>query len=315
MILILSSIIVILIIILISSFYLQKAKIRELRKNLDFIVSSDTNKEITTSTFDKELIAIAKDINQILRKNKENDIKLRKMQKALKTTIVSIAHDLRTPLTSISGYLQLIEKGNISEEKKTEYVKVINGRISIVQKMLDLLFEFIRLENDDINLEVEKVNVDDILRDTLAVYYCDFIKKMGNKEPKIIIPEKKIVLYGDKSALTRVFNNIIYNSLIHGENYYRIELEETDKEIIISFANETSSIEVEDVEFIFDRFFTADKSKLRKTTGLGLSISKLLVEKMNGNISANINNRIFEIKIKLRKNNIDNKKELINRRL
>ena len=278
--------------------YGSRRTTKELKEQLEFICENESNKEITINSFNKEIIEISKTINKIIKRDKDNEIKLRKMQSSLKTTLVSISHDLRTPLTSISGYIQLLEKGDITEEKKLEYIKIINGRVDIVKNMLDLLFEFIRLENDDVSLSIEKVNVCDVLRDTIVMYYYDFVEKMGDKEPIIIIPEKDIIIDADKEALMRIFNNIIYNSLIHGDTSYRIELKEVFGKVEISFSNHTNSIEKNDVEMVFEKFFTADKSKSKKTTGLGLCISKLLVEKMNGYISSSMSGSIFEIKIK-----------------
>lgn len=285
--------------ILIIKLIKQKQSLINLEKNLKFIYENDTNKEISIDGRDRELENIAININKILEKDRENNMKLRKMQKSVKNTLTSISHDLRTPLTSVSGYIQMIERESTSEAKRKEYLEVVKGRVDTVKSILDQLFEYIRLENDELLLEKEQVNVDDILRDTIAIYYHDYLEK--NIEPEIILPEKNVSINGDKNALKRVFSNIIYNSLIHGEKDYKIALEESDERIKLTFSNYTSSLSKNDINLVFERFFTSDKSKTKQTTGLGLCISKLLVEKMNGKIEANIVENIFKINIEFKK--------------
>ncbi|WP_288478711.1 sensor histidine kinase KdpD [uncultured Clostridium sp.] len=291
-------ILIILCLLLIFNIMIQKNNLKDLNKQIKYIYENETNKRITVSGSCKEIKQIALSINKLIDKEQNGNIKLRRMQKSMKNTLTSISHDLRTPLTSMNGYIQMLQKDNISNEKRDEYINVVKGRIKVVQNIVEQLFEFIRLENDELILEREKISVDDILRDTLAIYYYDFLNKGKEAEPKIIIPDKTINIIGDKNALKRVFSNIIYNSLIHGEKDYKIELKDEKDFIEISFSNYTNSIEKKDVEMVFERFFTSDKSKTRQTTGLGLCISKMLVEKMEGSISASLENNIFRIKIK-----------------
>lgn len=286
---------IILCVLLICNTLIQKNKLKNLKQQIDYIYENETNKRITINGECKE---IATSINKLIDKDKKRNIELRRMQKSMKNTLTSISHDIRTPLTSMSGYIQMLEKDNISAEKREEYINVVKGRITVVQNIVEQLFEFLRLENDELMLEKEKISVDDVLRDTLAIYYYDFLNKGKEAEPTIIIPDKTINILGDKNALKRVFSNIIYNSLIHGEKDYKIELKEELDFIEISFSNYTNSIDKKDVEMVFERFFTSDKSKTKQTTGLGLCISKMLVEKMDGNISSSMENNIFKIKIK-----------------
>lgn len=289
------SILVIVCLILAYKSFSQKNKLKKLKKQLDFIYENETNKEITLEGSNKELIEISRTINKILEKNKNDNIKLRQMQKSMKNTLTSISHDLRTPLTSISGYIQMIERETTPEERKEEYLQVIKGRVDTVKTILNQLFEYIRLENDELLVKRERINVGDILKDVIAMYYYDYLEK--NVEPEILIPEEEIFVDGDKNGLKRVFSNIIYNSLIHGEKDYKIELVQEVEKVYLTFENYTTSIEEKDAELVFERFFTSDKSKNKQTTGLGLCISKLLVEKMGGKIKSSMKKNIFEINI------------------
>lgn len=185
-------------------------------------------------------------------------------------------------------------------KKKQEYITVIKSRITAVKKLLDQLFEYSRIEANELTINCEKVNLNNILRDTISMFYDDFIKK--NSEPNIEITDKAFMIYGDYDALKRVFENIINNAIIHGDGNFFIRSFEKDNKYYIEFKNHTNNITEEDISQIFERFYTTDKSRNRKTTGLGLSIAKKLISKMGGDIRAWYKNDIFGIIINFKIN-------------
>ena len=143
-----------------------------------------------------------------------------------------------------------------------------------VRKLLDQLFEFARIEADELVLAEEAVNLGNVLRDTLALFYNDFCSQ--DSEPEIQIPDDPFVVTGDTDAFKRIFSNILSNALTHGEGHFSIKAVLTDGAVNITFENRTHSITPDDLPCIFDRFYTTDVSRSRKTTGLGLSIAKRL---------------------------------------
>lgn len=273
--------------------YLYKSQINNLKKQIDFIEENDTNLKLSSTFYSKSMYSLINSINNILNKNRENSLLLKKVNRSYKESITSISHDIRTPLTSLSGYIQMLNKENIPYDKRLEYIRVIENRMDAVTNMLDQLFEFSRLESNEMTLESNVININNILRDSISLFYDKFNE--ASLIPLITIPDTPYCILGDENALHRVFINIINNSLIHGDSDFVITSKKSNDKYQVIFQNKTSTILESDISNIFERFFTTDKSRTKKTTGLGLAISKKLVNKMNGNIYANIINNKFSI--------------------
>lgn len=278
---------------LIFLLYLLNRQINDLSEQINFVISNSTNVQISSKVPFKNIKKLVDCINQILNSGRDTELKLNRANKNFKQLITSISHDLRTPLTSASGYIQIINKNSVSEQKKKQYLEVIQNRILAVQRLQNQLFELARIESNEIELLKTRVDLNNILRDTLSIFYYDFFKK--NQEPLIKIPETPYFSMVDENALKRVFENIIYNSLIHGQKEYVISSTDCTENYRITFENKSEELKKEDIDNIFERFYTTDKSHTRKTTGLGLSISKHLVEMMDGKIEAQYQNGIFKI--------------------
>lgn len=277
--------------------YLLQKQMKSLKDQLLFIQKEDTNQILTTQIHLKELEELVLLVNGVLKKHRNLEIALLKMNKSFKETITSISHDIRTPLTSAVGYIQMLGNEKISIEKKKEYIVVIKKRIEEVKIMLNQLFEYARIESGEFILESESVNINNILRDTISIFYDDYVKK--GQIPQIDMCEEICSVQGDKNAMKRIFENIIQNSLIHGIGDYKILLEKKGHQIYICFSNCTNSIQTQDLEQIFERFYTSDHSRTRKTTGLGLSIARSLITYMNGTIEAQLAGDIFMIIVEL----------------
>jgi signal transduction histidine kinase len=202
---------------------------------------------------------------------------------------------LRTPLTSIAGYVQMLESEKTSKEKKSEYYNIIRRRIETLVKMLDEFFEFTRIESDEYPLQLEKINAGNVLADVISLFYYDFISK--GEEPNIQIPSTPIYIHADKDALTRIFQNLIKNYLNHGTGNISISIKEEGNHVCITFKNYAPNIDSKEAESLFKRFYTADKSRTKKTTGLGLSIVKNLVAKMNGKVEAYVEDSFLIINV------------------
>lgn len=261
-----------------------KKELKDLKKQIEFISKNDTNMELTSQLQSEEIIELIHSVNSLLKVHKSYKQNVERNNSVFKETITNISHDLRTPLTSAIGYIQLLNKEDINNEKKQEYVEIIMSRINEVKKLLDQLFEYSRIEANELKFQWEKINLNNILRDTICIFYNDFTLK--NIEPDIEITDKAFMIYGDYDALKRVFENIINNAIVHGNGSFSVRAFERDNKYNIEFTNHTNNITEDEVSKIFERFYTTDKSRNRKTTGLGLSIAKKLVYKMNGDIKA-----------------------------
>lgn len=171
----------------------------------------------------------------------------------------------------------------------------IERRIDDVTSMLELLFEYARLEADEISLQYEKLNLDNMFADTLSLFYEDFVRT--GFEPTINITGTPAYIYADAHGVKRILENLIKNALVHGTGGYEFSLLKKEDAVEIMVSNKTDSIEEADMERIFDRFYTTEQSRTRKTTGLGLAIVKLFGEKMGGKAEAELKDGVFTIKV------------------
>ena len=196
----------------------------------------------------------------------------------IKRLITDISHDLRTPLTAISGYIELLSEEQLNKKQK-EYVKIIDNKT----KELTSLTEQLRDLSIGIDLErkvrQENCCINDILEETIASYYNSFKEK--NIIPKISICNKKIYRNVDRDMIIRVFENLISNAIKYSDSNCNITLDEDGK---ISFSNKASKLDVITVKKVFDRYYTVEN--IKKYSGLGLTIAKQLVEINNGIIKA-----------------------------
>lgn len=281
--------------VLLAYILIYKREVRNIARKLQFIRDNNTNMKINLPNKMREINELAIQLNHIIDHYKVEKIAISKAQHEFKEEITNISHDLRTPLTSIAGYVQMLESESTPVEKKAKYYNIIRTRIETLIEMLDEFFEFTRVESDEYPLKIEKVNISNVLTDVISMFYYDFISK--GEEPSIQIPSTPIYIYADKDALTRIFQNLIKNYLIHGAGNISISVEEKEKYVCVSFKNYAPNINNEEAEKLFKRFYTADKSRTKKTTGLGLAIVKNLVTKMNGEIKAHVEDSFLNINI------------------
>ena len=279
----------VIIIALIIKIFVMKNAIKEIEEKFDFIIESDTNNLITISTNDIDLKQLAKKINQNLKKIRELEIQYNQGNEELKRSITNISHDLRTPLTAIRGYLDLIEHKNLTE-KQENYLLFIDEKVKILTDLTEQLFNFSKSLDSYQDIKRQNVVLNSVLEETICASYDLFIQH--NINPKIYITKEKIIKQIDESMLKRIFENIISNEIKYSDEFLEIKLNKNGK---IIFRNKTKNLDKTSVEKIFDRYYTVENAK--KSTGIGLSIAKQLVELNNGTISANYDDGYLIIEI------------------
>jgi len=278
---------------------LRRNEIKLITSRLEKINKNDNNEIIRISYPNSNIEKLLFEINNTLKIRKEIESKSKKMDLELRQSIANISHDLRTPLTSIMGYIQLLSNEKISKEEHEEYLSIIEKRSKSLKHLISSFYDLSRLQANEYNIDIEKINLKSILCELIAAFYEDFNK--NNLEPKINIDENSPLIYGDKNAINRIFTNLIQNILKHAEGNLGISLKVEEKYIITEFSNEAKELSEEDTKKIFERFFTADRMRSGQNTGLGLAITKILVEKQGHEIECEKkeDNLIIRIKWKI----------------
>ena len=215
--------------------------------------------------------------------------------RAKSTFLSNMSHDIRTPLTSLDGYFQLMEAcENVEEQRR--YLNIIHERIHSLNEMLEELFMFTKLKNESYSLELTPCCINRILKETVFSYYDDWVRR--GIQPDIQITEELLSIAGNKQGLHRVIQNVIKNGLDHGEKKISIVLERKQEHAVLRISNQVIHSEQIDIEHVFDRFYKADVARSKTSTGLGLSIAKELVKRMNGEISAKTEKNEFIIEMR-----------------
>ncbi|BCZ44628.1 two-component sensor histidine kinase [Clostridium gelidum] len=260
-----------------------KKQIRDITAQIKEFKDRKTNKKINTQIADKDIEKLAYEINEYLELYKRNEQEKVAFENTLKQGIANMSHDLRTPLTSIIGYLKLLQNGEIDKE---EALAILKNKANKLNILINDFFELASVESEDYELDMTRVNLTNIVRDEVLSLYEAFESK--GFEPKINILDKPIFIMGDKDSLERIVDNLLTNTLKYAERDIKIDLEEVSGKAILTISNVCTTLGKEDAIHIFDRFYMADQVRKDQGVGLGLSIVKSLMEKMNGNIIAKL---------------------------
>ncbi len=239
---------------------------------------TDTNTLIDISGRDRHMRRLADAVNVQLRRIRAEHHRFRQGDAELKGAVTNISHDLRTPLTAICGYLDLLEKEEKSEVAE-RYIDIIKNRSEMLVQLTEELFGYSVILSRENDMPREPVVVNHVLEESIAAFYTA-LKEYGIT-PVIQMPEEKVVRMLDKSALSRVFSNLLNNAIKYSAGDLEITLHATGE---ISFSNTAPGLDEIQVGRLFDRFFTVESA--RKSTGLGLAIARSLVEQMGGSITA-----------------------------
>lgn len=263
---------------LLGKLYYMKKAAREIRASFANRLITDTNTLLDSPSRDKDMRRLAAELNEELRKLRKQRHRFEQGDLELKNAVTNISHDLRTPLTAIWGYLDLLEKEAMSESV-SRYVEMIRNRAALLTQLTEELFRYSVLLTTEENLEKEPVELNRALEESIAAFYAALTER--GITPKIRLTEKKIIRQLDRSALSRVFSNLLNNVIKYSDGDLEISLSEKGE---VLFSNHASGLDEVQVGRLFDRFYTVETA--RNSTGLGLSIARALVERMHGTITA-----------------------------
>ncbi len=259
-------------------------KIHLLRKSINEItdafqekLATETNTLIDVSSRDPYVLKLASDINVQLRLLRKERQQFQQGDIELKEAITNLSHDLRTPLTAINGYLDLLDREDKSDEVN-RYISLIRDRSEALKSLTEELFRYSIVTSVQ-NISLERIDLVRALEESLVSFYGVFRER--NIEPEIRLPEEPVWKTLDKEAINRVFSNIISNAIKYSEADFSVSMTEDG---VITFSNIAGKMDAVSVGRLFDRFYTVETGS--NSTGLGLSIAKILVNRMNGSISA-----------------------------
>lgn len=272
------SILTIIVLALSVRIFLIKKAAREIRTSFAEKLITDTNTPITLSSRDKDMCALGNDINLSLSRLRSEQHRYEYGNSELQRAITNISHDLRTPLTAIYGYLELLEKEPLTLAAM-QYIRILHERTEALTSLTEELFQYSVVVSGEQELSLTLTSVNSVLEESIAAFYTTLQEK--GITPTIFLPETPVLRILDHTALSRVFANLLSNAIKYSAGDLEISLSESGE---LLFANSSKDLNSIQIEKLFDRFYTVETVK--NSTGLGLSIARTLIEKMHGTISA-----------------------------
>lgn len=257
--------------------WLLRRGVRTLRLDLAQKLREDTNTLLSLPCRDKELRRLASSLNEELRLLRKERLRCQQGDKELKEAVVNVSHDLRTPLTALSGYVELL-KGEALSPAGRRYLAQIENRTQAMKAMTEELFRY-SLASEEESLTLEPVDLRAAVEEALLSFYAALEQR--GIAPQITLPESPVVRNLDKAALARVLGNILTNTLKYSAGDLAVIL---TREGRLAFSNLAPDLDPVSAGRLFHRFYTVESS--RQSTGLGLSIARLLTERMGGAITA-----------------------------
>lgn len=284
---------IVIIVFLICYLFFVKRDLLRIQKNIRELKDEDSNLFIHKEVSMKELSDVIHEINLLMYENKKIKIEVEQKNNDLKKMMTNISHDLKTPLTSALGYIDMILKEESKDKKKD--LKIIEARLKRLEELIHSFFEFSKMVSHDNQPELSEVNLIGTIEECIAHYYDDFQKQ--NREIIFSHEFMKYKMISNKQLLIRIFDNLIGNAYKHGIGI--LEITVTQKDIIeIVFSNPLCDKNI-DIDHIFDEFYTIDMSRTKGNTGLGLAIAKEFTERLQGTIQAKKRDDKLDIIIRL----------------
>ena len=264
-----------------TSLFLILDDLKEIIKQIDYKNKTNSHFDISVQSSASSVKKLQLKINELYENVNKVEELASKKEKEMRTLMSGISHDIRTPLTSIKGYLKLIEESSDDEERK-KYYDIVEYRLDTLGSMLEDLFIHSKISDSEYELKKESVEIFPIICKVMASFYYDFENR--NIEPIIHFSNKHLRVMANQDMLIRMFHNLVSNALKHGYDYF--EIREQDNKIY--FINKVQNSDHIEIERLFDRFYLADSSRHQNSAGLGLSIVKQIAEIHGWDISSNM---------------------------
>ena len=270
------------------------SQMKSIRSQVHFISRNDTNKRISFYGKSRSFRRLAKDINEIIDSYDERHDRILREDKEIKDTLTNMSHDIRTPLTSLKGYFELLDQTDDPEERK-KYTNIIYGRIESLSEILETMFLYTKVSNVNFKISIDPIECSKIILETMFEYYDDFQEKGYDVDIDV---DEGIRILGNEQSLKRIMQNLIRNSLVHGGGDVKLSVKpEEGKKVKIILDNLLEEGQHPDPNRVFDRYYKGDASRHTGSSGVGLSVVKKLVESMNGDLTAFVGDGRFRIEM------------------
>ncbi len=259
-----------------------RAKLKEITEKLSEILEQDTDEQIMVFTDDKALTELCGQINLLLLDRQKMKADFRKQEIASKKILSNISHDIKTPLTVILGYLEIMRLRDCEDVT----LQKVEAKAKQVMELIDQFFTLAKLEAGDKKIEMVKINISELCRETVLGYYDILIQK--DYAVDIIIPEQQIFAQGDMESINRILNNLLSNAIRYGSDgkYIGLFVREDLDFVYIDVVDKGKGIEKQFAASVFERLYTMEDSRNRSIqgNGLGLTIARNLARQMVGDL-------------------------------
>ena len=269
---------------------LIRKEINNITCSLAKILNTDTNKLLTCITSDKLLKNLVRVLNKRLKELRKLEIEYKQGNQSLKSAITNISHDLRTPLTAIRGYVELMEDENPNQQQQ-DYLRIIDAKVQDLGELTEQLFDFSKNLDLQQEIRVMPVCLNDVLIESIVSFYSLF--KKCQMTPQLDLCEEKVVRLLNENILKRIFENIISNAVKYGQSDLKVRM---TADGVIEFSNDTDELDFTRLGKLFDRYYTVQDAK--RSSGVGLSIARQLVDLSGGKIEASYREKVLKIRIR-----------------
>lgn len=279
------------IVVLLFLYVSLKHDVKELRKQVAYSNHRKSKFRFYTTSFDSDMKKIMQEMNEFRDEQIELCNTYQRKDQDFKDMITSISHDIRTPLTSIHGYIQLLEECEKEADAKRYYV-ILHQRIAYLKELLEELFLYTKIVNNNITYVMEPIEVYELVCETLLYYHLQLQEKQIMVS--VDFEDEQVILVSDAIYLRRILNNLCQNTVRHGENFLHIIQCVQKDNLVLCFANQVSE-DTLNVEELFQRFYTGDQARSKQNSGLGLAIVKELAETLGGKVEAKLETACLNI--------------------
>ncbi|GIP26549.1 two-component sensor histidine kinase [Paenibacillus sp. J23TS9] len=260
---------------------------------------SVTNRHTYLYSPDKRLEALLVEVNRLLTARQTDRILHERKEREFRRQIANITHDLRTPLTSMLGYIELLQEEHLTVEEAKEYLIVVEKRAKALRSLICSFYDLSRIEAGDYPIMLQKIDLQALLKRALADHYSEIID--SGIQVNLDLTDTNCFVIADEESVMRIYMNVLQNVLKHGQRSLLVFQGVREDALVTLISNETISLQEEDVPYLFERSFTGDRARTEHNSGLGLAVVKGLMEQMGGRVHVEYHASLFTLCLEWRK--------------